>query len=273
MKIKTIKKSVAALVLSTAFMSTLTVANANNYKVFIDAGHGGRDNGSSYMDRVEDKINFQIANKVEEKLKKLGIDVETSRESDEYVSLRERAKKSNLSGADVFVSIHQNSADDTNAKGLETFYYNESDKNFAQKMQNSLLNYTNGNNRGFKKGNLQVLRDNEIPAVLVECGFISSNDEGHKLTTEEYQNKIANGIVNGITDQLNIDKSIKTKINTNKAISLEDGVSIRSGRGCVFKAIGRLEKGQQVEVIDTKFDWHKIKFDGKYGYVSSVYVK
>ena len=242
-------------------------------KVFIDAGHGGRDNGSSYMDRVEDKINFQIANKVEEKLKKLGIDVETSRESDEYVSLRERAKKSNLSGADVFVSIHQNSADDTNAKGLETFYYNESDKNFAQKMQNSLLNYTNGNNRGFKKGNLQVLRDNKAPAVLVECGFISNEDEGNKLITNEYQEKVANGIVEGIISNLGFKDEKGLKVNKNIAISLSDGVYVRNGRGRIFNTIGYLAKGEKVEVLDTKFDWHKIRFNGQIGYVSNVYVK
>ncbi|MCG4735255.1 N-acetylmuramoyl-L-alanine amidase, partial [Casaltella massiliensis] len=69
--------------------------------------------------------------KVEAKLEKRGIDVMTSRKSDEYVSLRERTNKSNLADVDMFVSIHQNAAEDTTTKGIETFYYNDENKEFA----------------------------------------------------------------------------------------------------------------------------------------------
>nr|WP_264319117.1 N-acetylmuramoyl-L-alanine amidase [Paraclostridium bifermentans] len=151
MKITTIRRSVVAVVLSTAFMSTMTVSHANNYKVFIDAGHGGNDNGSAYNNRIEDNLNLQIANKVEAKLEKRGIDVMTSRKSDEYVSLRERTNKSNLADVDMFVSIHQNAAEDTTTKGIETFYYNDENKEFADVVQKSLLSSTNGLNRGAKK--------------------------------------------------------------------------------------------------------------------------
>lgn len=273
MKIKTIKSTVAALILSATFASSVSIASAQSYTVFIDAGHGGRDNGSSYSDRIEDRINLQIANKVEEKLEKRGIDVITSREEDKYVSLNERTRKSNLSDADVFVSIHQNAAEDTTAKGIETFYYNESDEDLAKEMQNSVLDLTNGHDRGYKKGNLQVLRDNKVPAVLVECGFISSTDEGHKLNTSGYQDSVADGIVEGITNYLNIDNSVKPKVDKNTAVVLENGVNIRSGRGSMYNCIGKLSKGETVEVVDTKFDWHKIKYNGGYGYVSNVYVK
>lgn len=273
MKIKTIKNAVATLVLSATFMASMNVSNAQSYKVFIDAGHGGRDNGSSYSDRIEDRINLQIANKVEKKLEKRGIDVVTSREEDKYVSLNERTRKSNLSDADVFVSIHQNAAEDTTAKGIETFYYNESDKNLAKEMQNSLIDTTNSYDRGYKKGNLQVLRDNKVPAILVECGFISSTDEGYKLNTSEYQNRVADGIVEGITSYLNVDNNVKPNVDKNTAIVLENGVNVRSGRGSMYNCIGKLSKGDKVEVVDTKFDWHKIKYNGGYGYVSNVYVK
>ncbi|UOW68786.1 N-acetylmuramoyl-L-alanine amidase [Paraclostridium bifermentans] len=273
MKITTIRKSVVAVVLSTAFMSTMTVSHANNYKVFIDAGHGGNDNGSAYNNRIEDNLNLQIANKVEAKLQKRGIDVMTSRKSDEYVSLRERTNKSNLADVDMFVSIHQNAAEDTTTKGIETFYYNDENKEFADVVQKSLLSSTNGLNRGVKKGNLQVLRDNEAPAVLVECGFISNEDEGSKLTTNEYQEKVANGIVDGVISNLGFKDEKGLKVNKNVAIALSDGVCVRNGRGSMFNSIGYLSKGEKVEVLDTKFDWHKIKFNGHIGYVSNVYVK
>lgn len=273
MKIKTIKKSVAAMILSSVFVSSLSIAHADGYKVFIDAGHGGKDNGSSYNDRIEDKINLQIASRVEEKLKKLGIDVEVSRNNDSYVSLSQRTTKSNLSDSDMFVSIHQNAADDITANGVETYYYNESDKDFANKIQKNLLQSTSSNDRGVRKGNLQVLRDNEKPAVLVECGFISSSTEGFKLNTQEYQEKIADGIVAGVRENLGVKNSSNIKSNKNVAIALEDNVNVRSGRGNTFNTIGNLPKGKKVEVIDTKFGWHKIKFNDKCGYVSSVYVK
>ncbi|AUN13664.1 N-acetylmuramoyl-L-alanine amidase [Paraclostridium sordellii] len=274
MKIKTIRKSIAAMIISSTFISGMTVAHADGYKVFIDAGHGGRDNGSSYGDRIEDKINLQIANKLEAKLKKSGIDVEVSRCNDSYVSLSERTKKSNLSDADMFISIHQNAADDITANGVETYYYNDVNKNLAKDIQKNLLTSTKGQDRGVRKGNLQVLRDNEKPAVLVECGFISGNQDGKKLNTSEYQDKIADGIVAGVKENLGLKTfGIGVKSNKNIAIALEDNVKVRSGRGYTFNQIGNLSKGQKVELIDTKFDWHKIKFDGKYGYVSSVYVK
>lgn len=273
MKITTIKKSVLAVVLSTVFMSTMTVSHANNYKVFIDAGHGGNDNGSAYNNRIEDNLNLQIANKVESKLKKRGIDVITSRKSDEYVSLIERTNKSNLADIDMFVFIHQNSAEDTTTEGIETFYYNEANEKFAEIVQSKLLDNTGAVNRGVKKGNLQVLRDNEALSVLVECGFISNEDEGNKLTTNVYQEKIANGIVDGIISNLGVKDEKGPKVNPNVAIALSDGVCIRSGRGSMFNTIGYLSKGQKVEVVDTKFDWHKIKVNGQYGYVSNAYVK
>lgn len=272
MKIKTIKKSVAAMILSSVFVSSISIAHADGYKVFIDAGHGGKDNGSSYNDRIEDKINLQIANRVEEKLKKLGIDVEVSRNNDSYVSLSQRTAKSNLSDADMFISIHQNAADDTTANGVETYYYNDDNKDFAKNMQKSLLQSTGSNDRGARKGNLQVLRDNEKPAVLVESGFISSSSEGAKLETKAYQEKIADGIVAGVKSNIGVKPNVNVKTN-NVAIVLEDNVNVRSGRGNTFNCMGNLSKGQKVEVIDTKFDWHKIKFNDKYGYVSSVYVK
>lgn len=273
MKIKNVKNGIVAAVLSTTFISTMTVCHANNYKVFIDAGHGGNDNGSAYNNRIEDSLNLKIANKVEKKLEKHGIDVITSRESDEYISLRERTNKSNLADVDMFVSIHQNSAEDTATKGIETFYYNDENKKFAEVIQRNLLSTTYAIDRGVKRGNLQVLRDNKAPAVLVECGFISNEDEGNKLITNEYQEKVANGIVEGIISNLGFKDEKGLKVNKNIAISLSDGVYVRNGRGRIFNTIGYLSKGEKVEVLDTKFDWHKIRFNGQIGYVSNVYVK
>ena len=92
------------------------------YKVFIDAGHGGTDPGSLGCGYRESDINLQVAKKVESKLKSKGIDVKMSRSSDIYYSLSERSEMANNYGADLFVSIHQNSAEQKSANGIETYY-------------------------------------------------------------------------------------------------------------------------------------------------------
>ncbi|MGL4913996.1 MAG: N-acetylmuramoyl-L-alanine amidase family protein, partial [Romboutsia sp.] len=93
---KTLKNLSIVLVgiLSASMLLNFTTVSANSYKVLIDPGHGGRDNGSAHSVYIEDSINLQIANEVRNELKKEGIDVEMTREDDTYVSLAKRANKS-----------------------------------------------------------------------------------------------------------------------------------------------------------------------------------
>lgn len=263
---KTLKKIAAASILTTILASNFTISNAASYKVFIDAGHGGKDNGSTHNGYFEDAINLQIAQKLEDKLIDEGIKVEMSRENDTYISLSKRAIKSNNSDADMFISIHQNASLNKNANGIETYYMGDKNKSLATTIHKSVIDYTNANDRNVRKGNFQVLKDNKKPSILLECGFISNPTEAYRLNTTSYQNKLVNGIVDGIKKYFNISDSSKyaTALNT---------ISIMSDRGKNFKVIGTLPKGTKVKVIDTKFDWHKIEYNGRYGYVSGVYVK
>ncbi len=271
------------------------------FKVFLDPGHGGKDKGSSTTKYIEAEINLQIANKVAKGLEEENIAVEMSRYEDEFLSLKERTNKSQSSGADLFISIHQNAAEAKSADGIETLYMKDN-KELGEIIQNSLLEHTNAKDRKAKEKNLQVLRDSSIPAVLIETGFISNQTEGYKLSTESYQDKIAKGIVEGIktyinkinqeeyeknTDdnsELDINKEKYNKTNTeesknnksedNKNIKIVlNNVEVKNGQGENFKTIGNLSKGDKVEVIDTRFGWHKIKFGDRYAYVSGVYVK
>nr|WP_317332498.1 N-acetylmuramoyl-L-alanine amidase [uncultured Romboutsia sp.] len=263
---KTLKKIAAASILTTILASNFTISNAASHKVFIDAGHGGKDNGSNHNSYFEDAINLQIAKKLENKLIDEGIKVEMSRKNDTYLSLSKRAIKSNNSDSDMFISIHQNSSLNKNANGIETYYMGDKNKSLATTIHKNVINYTNANNRNVRKGNFQVLRDNKKPSILLECGFISNPTEAYRLNNTDYQDKLVNGIVAGIKKYFNISDSSKyaTALNT---------VNIMSDRGKNFKIIGTLPKGTKVKVIDTKFDWHKIKYNGRYGYVSGVYVK
>lgn len=268
---------ITSMLASTLFFN-YTVSNAASYKVFIDPGHGGVDNGSSYYGYKEDALNLQISKKLESKLMLEGINVDMSRYDDTYVSLSKRVTKSNDSDADMFISIHLNASLNKKANGIETYYLGEKNKDLANTIHKSLINHTNANDRGIKIGNFQVLRSNKKPSVLLECGFISNPSESYKLNTKDYQDKLVDAIVDGIKDYLNISNSNilslkSTKNNkSNYAIALND-VNVMSDRGKNFNVIGTLSKGTKVEIIDTKFDWHKIKYNGRYGYVSGVYVK
>lgn len=263
---KTLKKIAAASILTTILAANFTISNAASYKIFIDAGHGGKDNGSTHNGYFEDAINLEIAQKLKDKLIDEGLKVEMSREDDTYLSLSKRAIKSNNSDADMFISIHQNASLNKNANGIETYYMGDKNKSLATTIHKSVIDYTNANDRNIKIKNLQVLRDNKKPSILLECGFISNPSEGYKLSTDKYQDKVVDGIVDGIKKYFNISDSSKyaTALNT---------VNIMSDRGKNFNVIGTLPRGTKVKIIDTKFDWHKIEYKNRYGYVSGVYVK
>lgn len=127
-----------------------------------------------------------------------------------------------------------------------------------------------------------MLRDNKKTSILLECGFISNPSEAYKLNTAEYQNKLVDGIVLGVKKYFNINNknNVNTSNSTNstqndnsKLATALNTVNIMSDRGKNFSIIGTLPQGTKVKVIDTKFDWHKIEYNGRYGYVSGVYVK
>lgn len=183
------------------------------YYVAIDAGHGGTDPGAEgYSGSYEKDFNLSIAQKVQTQLKAHGIDVLMTRTQDSYVSLADRATMANNAGTDVFVAIHQNSFVDTSVnpprypQGIETYSYPGSTAGalLASKIQNAVIQNTNAVNRGTKTADFYVLRETNMPASLIECGFITNPDEEAKLKTDSYQNIMAYSIAGGILDYFNV---------------------------------------------------------------------
>lgn len=181
-----------------------TIVNRDYYKVFIDPGHGGNDNGASGNGYLEDELNLQISKKIENKLKQKGIDVEMSRTSDYFLTLGERAIKANEYGADVFISIHQNSANSSSASGIETYYHKNKLKHkpYSDIIQKQVILETKAKDRGVKSADFAVVRETDMPAALFESGFISNKEESKKLANTSYQDKIAIGISNAIESYL-----------------------------------------------------------------------
>lgn len=250
----------------------------NYYKVFIDPGHGGDDSGAPGLgSKNEDDLNLEVAMKVKKKLEAKNIDVKMSRESDEFIKLGERANMANQYGADVFVSIHQNSADAESAHGIETYYHPNKGmyEPLAKDIQDNAINQTGARNRGVKSSNLAVLRESNMPSSLFESGFVSNLQEYNKLINPSYQDKLATGIVEGIEtylkNNIQLDGQDLPVINT--GVVTTDGLNVRSGVGTSYPVIGTLSNGNKVDIVETIDGWHKIKYKGSYGYVSGKYIQ
>lgn len=174
-------------------------------KVAIDPGHGGEiDLGSVREGLYEKNANLSIALFLKEELESRGYAVYMIRETDAAVDNKARPGMALESGADIYVSVHLNSLEEDSdaTRGTEVWYSdlrNDGSDTLAQCVVDELTAVIGSRNRGIKMSNgLIVLKYNELPACLVECGFISSETERAMLFDEEYQKKIAKGIANGI---------------------------------------------------------------------------
>ncbi|MCR1951898.1 cell wall-binding repeat-containing protein [Clostridium sp. DSM 100503] len=191
-------------------MESANVKSINNlesransqYVVYIDPGHGGYDPGAQGNGIVEKDIVLNYGLRLKEKLEANGIKVIMSRTSDVYVSLEDRSRGANNVNPDIFISIHINSAGATSASGIETFYKKDIDKPLAEKIQSKLISYTGAVNRGAKWEDFHVVRETNMPASLVECGFLTNVNEAGNLKNWDYQEKLINAMLDGALDYL-----------------------------------------------------------------------
>lgn len=172
--------------------------------IVIDAGHGDEDPGSSISNVDEKDLNLQIALKLKSALEEEGYEVMMTRSGDTYLTLTERAEFANEVEADLFISIHQNSyIDDSTVSGIEVYYNEstktESDEVLAQFIQTELVETTGARDRGIRAyDELVVTRKTEMPACLVELGYMTNKSELSLLQSDAYQYKLVTGMVNGI---------------------------------------------------------------------------
>lgn len=172
----------------------------DKYTVVIDAGHGDHDSGAvSIRKRYEKTANLQIALKVAELAKKESkLNIVLTRDTDVFLELSERVSIANKLNADLFVSIHNNSINNSSVYGTETYYYREDSKKLAQVMHKYLMAGTQSKDRGAKQANHHVTRNTKMPAVLLEVGFLTNSNEEANLFNESFQYRVAQQIVNGI---------------------------------------------------------------------------
>lgn len=173
------------------------------YKIMVDAGHGGYDNGAMYNGRKEKDDNLRLALAVGQLLAEEGFDVQYTRTSDIYQSPTEKAQIANRNDVDFFVSLHRNSSEQPNQySGVQTLVYDDSGiKAQIAREVNDELEEVGFRNLGVSvRPDLAVLRRTKMPTILVEVGFIN-NDKDNELFDTEFQ-EIAQGIAEGITEVL-----------------------------------------------------------------------
>lgn len=178
------------------------------YSIMLDAGHGGRDPGAVYNGRRESDDNLRLVLAIGEILQNNGIDVEYTRTTDIYESPLQKAMEANEAGVDFFISIHRNSFPTDNVvSGVESLVYDLSGIKLEMAENiNEQLESVGFVNLGVKaRPNLIVLRRTNMPAVLVEVGFINSNTD-NQLFDDNFQD-IAQAIADGILDTLNTGNS------------------------------------------------------------------
>ena len=173
------------------------------YKIMVDAGHGGEDPGAVFQGRQEKSDNLKLALEVGKILESRGMDVVYTRTTNVYQTPFEKAQLANQAGADYFISIHRNSSPQPNQySGVESLIYDKSGikLEIAENINEQLEN-VGFNNLGVKeRPGLVVLRRTQMPAVLIEAGFINS-DADNQLFDSRF-NDVARGIANGLLDTI-----------------------------------------------------------------------
>lgn len=173
--------------------------------IVIDSGHGGHDYGARYFSSDEKQLNLFTSHLVKKYLNNKGYRVMLTRNHDIFIPLKERAQLANQSKCAAFISIHYNSAPTKTASGIEVYYYHkgkkpraELSKQLASHVIDKVIHYTGAKKRGVKSGNYCVIRETEMPAILIEGGFMTHPSESKQLKDQRYLDKLAKGIAEGI---------------------------------------------------------------------------
>lgn len=174
-------------------------ASADAKTVVLDAGHGGHDRGGVPGDPYAEKVyTLDVAKRVRSRLQAAGYRVVMTRSDDTFIGLGERCNIASRAGG-IFVSIHFNSAPRRGADGIETYYYSRKSAGLAAAIHPRLVRAAGTEDRRVRSRGYYVLRRNRLPAVLLECGFLTNPTEGRRIATSpEHRQRLADAIAAGI---------------------------------------------------------------------------
>jgi N-acetylmuramoyl-L-alanine amidase len=193
--------------------------------VAVDPGHGGKDPGNQEGKYLEKRHTLLLAQEVRQRLLRAGLKVVLTRSSDKFVDLSERTALAKRRGAEVFVSLHYNSTQDQEAgvSGVESYcltptgakptndrsatveskplpgnHHDAANISLAYQVQKTIVRRLRVEDRGVRRANFAVLRMAQMPAVLIECGFMSNPAEAKRIYTASYRRLLAQAIVDGL---------------------------------------------------------------------------
>ncbi len=192
-----------------------------SYVVYLDAGHGGYDIGATYNDRKEKDDNLRLAMAVGNELRNRGIETEFTRVNDIYQSPNEKAQLANADDADLFVSLHRSSSPLPNTNsGVSSVIYNSGDeKEQLARQINDNLEQVGFKNAGVDvRQNLTVLKKTNMPAVLVDVGFINT-DSDNNIFDQQF-NRIVEGIADAIEEFVRNKEGMKPSVSYSIQVGL-----------------------------------------------------
>lgn len=170
--------------------------------VVLDAGHGDHDSGTrTRRGTLEKDMALDVTLRLAPKLRAAGFNTVLTRRRDVFVTLDDRVRISDRNENAVFVSIHFNDAGRKQVCGVESYYFSPESKQMAERLVRTLSNATGSPNRNARVARFRVLRMNQNPAVLMECGYLTTAREALKIVQPAYREKIAEGVARGIIEQ------------------------------------------------------------------------
>ncbi|MGN1344200.1 MAG: N-acetylmuramoyl-L-alanine amidase [Traorella sp.] len=178
--------------------------------IVLDAGHGGKDQGASYEQTYEAPINLKITLKLKKQLETLGASIVLTRQDENDLSdelstnkkrddMKKRIQIINDEKNDLLISIHMNKYQSETVNGIHVYYQtqNESSQVLAQSIQYQ-INEKFNQSKQIKTANFYLLENSRLPSILIECGFLSNEQDRHNLQDEHYQDKLVATIVEGV---------------------------------------------------------------------------
>src|SRR5216110_2229869 len=191
--------------------------------VVIDAGHGGHDRGGIPGQRVAEKVmTLDVAQRLRNVLEASGYHVVMTRDSDVFVPLGTRVAIANSYRNAIFVCIHFNATNRMGASGIETYFYSRDSLPLASAVHYYVTGGAPSANRGVRRRGYYVLRKTAIPAVLVECGFLTNPTEAAYAQTASYRQKLAEEIAAGVRGRNSVASALNsTPLATGETIPLQ----------------------------------------------------
>src|SRR5213596_2590319 len=200
-----------------------SAADGSSSTVVIDAGHGGHDRGGILGQRVAEKdMTLDVALRLRNILSANGYNVVMTRSTDVFVPLGGRVAIANSYRNAVFVCIHFNATGRSGASGIETYFYSRDSLPLASAIHYYVVGGAPSDNRGVRRRGYYVLRKTSVPAVLVECGFLTNPTEAAYAQSASYRQKLAEEIAAGVRGRNSVGSAMSTtRVATSETIPLQ----------------------------------------------------